>query len=124
MNKVRVRQLADMLLRGDLATRGKNPIGYNQGTFGSGASRFRDMTGHHCGTNACIAGWAKAVWAPRSRNAYESARRVLGLTGEQASELFSGVVPLSTEPTAAQAALVLYNLAVTGKVNWRVAASE
>ena len=126
MNKTFVRRVATALLNAELATRKRGTkIGYNQAAFGVRGYCFPDQTGHDCGTTACIAGWAVALDGLNPLKVYnvaKRARKLLGLTDNQAAELFSGsVISKAHGPTSQDAALVLYNLAETGKVDWNVA---
>lgn len=80
-----------------------------------------------CGTVACIAGHATALFQPdiwvESVGVWEIAERLLGLTEDEASDLF---LPtdfrdnLSTI-TPEEAAATLDHLAATGEVDWTVA---
>lgn len=121
MNKTKIRRVALALLTGELTKR-KRPIGYNQRTY-HGDDR-PDMSGHSCGTVCCIAGWTTALYAPRIRSCCgPKARKILGLTATQARNLFAGA-PFGCfnlrEPTNKDAAMVLFHLAETGKVNWEI----
>lgn len=107
-------------------------LGFNMGTVYNGRGVFEDLSGHSCGTVACIAGWTLAAveGAPDrygTQKAMEVAAQWLGLhldsddnTGE-AAELF---LPEGFEEdihTPAQAVRCLRNLAITGKVDWEAA---
>ena len=78
---------------------------------------------NHCGTACCIAGYVSLVYVDPLTKSWvmaEVAQTYLGLTGEQASELFeveSDDVDL-TDITRTQAVATLRNLAETGEVNW------
>ena len=88
----------------------------------------RDMTGHNCSTLACIAGWTVVVidddWKPSTSAINEIdkiATELLGLSIEQANELFYALVRPMTELsdiTPALAVAVLRHLAETGEVDW------
>ncbi|HEY8006592.1 MAG TPA: hypothetical protein VIE66_07320 [Methylocella sp.] len=82
-----------------------------------------DMT-NWCGTACCIAGWTNFLItddenARKDEHDLFSAERKLGLTRNEALELFSPAltVPYS-EVTPQQAAEVLLRLADTGAVDW------
>lgn len=126
MNKTNIRRVAVALLTGELATRKRGEqIGYNQSNYRGGSQP--DNSGHSCNTTACIAGTAAAMFKPalfRSGNGgkmYDFGRKLFGLSYDQASNLFTGVPSHISTPDARAAALVLFNLAETGKVNWEVA---
>lgn len=126
MNKTNVRRLAMALLTGELTKR-KKPVGYNQRTYlSSDSAEFPDNSGHYCGTVACIAGTAAILHGYRPRNGNNGitfstrASEFLGIRGLAARELFN-YRPLESEPSAKQAALVLFHLAETGIVDWTVA---
>lgn len=51
--KERLLELANIIERAELV---KRDIGFNMSTF-ERARSYEDMTGHKCGTTACIAGW-------------------------------------------------------------------
>jgi hypothetical protein len=77
-----------------------------------------------CGTACCIAGWTN-VLIPDEENAREdehdffAAERKLGLTRNQALELFSPALTIPySDVTPRQAADVLLRLADTGSVDW------
>lgn len=84
-------------------------------------------------SNACIAGWANRLWPPpTSRWGFpllEDAQVALGLTYEQAHDLFMGQSTFlmfllgrdAFEATPKQAARVVRHLARTGRVNWNAA---
>jgi hypothetical protein len=75
---------------------------------------------HHCGTPACIAGWAEFE-AKRTTGANVDADEYLGLSIDQAEDLFfmwDSEISL-TETTPSQAATTLRHLAETGEVIWR-----
>ena len=82
---------------------------------------------NYCGTAACIAGLACAVYDRRTWEAneggdiHDSAGDLLGLTRIQAGQLFAPWVfggPGPDEITSDMAASVLANLAITRKVEW------
>ena len=85
----------------------------------------QDISGHNCGTTACIAGWAAAVSigaseAENLNTVSVSVRRVardyLGLSDDEALWLFEGFSTGEEKPS--QAVSVLRHLAETGKVDW------
>lgn len=82
-----------------------------------------------CGTAACIGGWAVGVLKPRTRaSSWEIpsiARRILGLSLDQADKLFQPV-PCDDRHllTPAQAVRVLDILLETGEVDWERAIRE
>jgi hypothetical protein len=125
MNKTNIRRVATALLTGKLAE--KKGVGYNQIPLFDTSGMRHDNSGHGCGTVACIAGHAAFLAggkrAAKRGDAWDTAKKYLGLKDENmALELFN-TNPLgpSDQPTAKQAALVLFHLAETGKVDWSVA---
>lgn len=150
MNTERILELADMLdahAEAVAKLESLSPdMGFNMTTWGD--KRRDDVSGHTCGTAACIAGWAAAAFGYTGRakkfnpkraeglgdygcyndGVIEVMGRVLGLTEDQARRLF---VPddvwdygwlLSyyefVSITPSEAAVCLRNLAATGKVDW------
>ena len=77
---------------------------------------------HDCGTPACIAGYASLMEdADRRTHHMDAAREFLGLSGVQASLLFSAIpyeYPGFAPPTVDEALAVLDHLIETGKVRW------
>lgn len=127
MNKTNVRRLAMALLTSELANKPK-PVGYNQRTYFGVSSEWPDQGGHDCGTVACIAGHAALLngYRPRGKTrsnnkVQEHADEFLGISLRTARQLYNFNPLGSADPTAKQAALVLFNLAETGKVDWEVA---
>lgn len=129
MNKTAIRATAVAILAGTLATRKKNPIGFNLGPFFSapglnGQNYYPDQTGHNCNSVACVAGWAHFIHGGKSTNSSficQNATKILGLTDKEADELFAPEnIDDRRAVTQQQAALVLFNLAETGKVDWKV----
>ncbi|MGV8950113.1 MAG: hypothetical protein ACOH2M_03345 [Cypionkella sp.] len=103
-------------------------LGFNMGGWVSIAtSAAPDMSGHNCGTVACVAGWACAVIL-NDLEATESMDMadigaLMGLDGDQSFDLFIG--QRREEPdlklvSQDQAVRTLRNLAVTGEVDWTV----
>lgn len=122
MNKTKIRRVALALLTGELAMRKRGKkIGYNQNCWSSDTQP--DHSGHKCGTTACIGGTAIAIFEPSFRGLEwgSKAQEILGLTNGEREALFTSFVPIKN-PTAKQAAMVLFHFAETGKVDWRVAA--
>ena len=82
-----------------------------------------DMT-NWCGTACCIAGWTNFLItddenARKDEHDLFSAERKLGLTRNEALELFSPALTIPySEVTPQQAAEVLLRLADTGAVDW------
>ncbi len=129
MNKTAIRRVAAAILAGTLATRKRGEkIGFNMGPFYKAAQWnsgdfLTDQTGHNCGTIACIAGWTHFMHGGKSRQSAAiatHAREVLGLTQKAADHLFCPFGVDNKTVTAQQAALVLYHLAATGKVDWDI----
>src|SRR5262245_29537161 len=125
INVKNVTKVANAIESCSLAKREKNPIGFNMDTFGSTDTHFKDHTGHHCGTNACIAGWTVALLTPKNYNSYGApyvAQDLLGLNDAQANRLFYalGYGRRLNNIKPALAVAVLRNLAKTGEVNWNI----
>lgn len=120
--KKNIRRIAVALMTGELATRRKGTkIGYNQNFVIEDQST--DRGGHACNTNACIAGHASYLLGGPKKNGtamWDFAVGAFGLNAEEAMGLFGGR-PANYIPTAADAALVLFNLAETGKIDWSIA---
>lgn len=126
MNVENLRILATKLREPEVASH------FNMGEWilpGSGANEKTPLSAlaTHCGTVACIAGWAAIIAQPETAWLEVWERKVakdfLDLTDEQAAELFvprsslvryDGVTPL-------MAAAVVDYLADTGEVDWSVA---
>lgn len=127
MNKTKIRETALAILNGTLAKRKRNPIGFNLARYFSrkpGYQDWTDHTGHNCDTVACIAGWVHFLNGGKNHQAGEialHARKVLGLSINVADELFAPQLVCRDNVTTAEAALVLFKLAETGKVDWKVA---
>lgn len=119
MNKKRILALANAVENATLAKRRRNSIGFNMATF-EPRSYLEDRTGHNCRTACCLAGWAKLIWAPRSRrHAIREAGELLNVSEPQSNDLFAPhfYKPLNLiKPD--EAVRTLRYLAKTGKVDW------
>jgi hypothetical protein len=75
-----------------------------------------------CGTVGCIAGWANTLYGNGAPGQWqERGRELLGLTYDQADELFfARDIKRKSLLSPHRAAKVLRRLAKTGQVNWRV----
>jgi len=84
-----------------------------------GPSRYNMPIGkavNICGTAACIAGWAQALFDPDTPQDEDIAARLLGLNSTQASALF---IPDSRGVlTRAQAVATLDHYLATGEIDW------
>jgi len=130
MNRDRIRELADVIERGEPPIPGMR---FDMRHFFAPSIENIETNGATCGTVACIAGWAVAKWGSRDdllrmngAGVSEAAARLLGLSRETAYSLFTpfGEDGGAHNPFAAggiNAARVLRNLAETGRVDWRVA---
>ena len=105
-------------------------LGFNMSHwFDKATPDVPDLSGHECGTIACIAGWASRVSGDQSENpdhTYEVAADFLGLGALTANNLFmptNGFVSLHqwNSITPAHAVAVLRHLAETGEVDWYIA---
>lgn len=116
MNRERIRELADVIEKLP-HTEIDDASGFNMGNYV-----------HVCGTPCCIAGWTVAVakgWETITWRVayYDVAANHLGLTGQQAEDLFRPFSHVRLQDvTPAHAAAVLRNLADTGVVDWSVGA--
>lgn len=140
VNKANVLRVADAIENSKLV---KRDIGFNMAYVAERSGVYaKDKTGHHCGTVACIAGYAFAIKHPRTSAAkiraieertggdadddpiVEEARDFLGITPDESEALF---FPDAYDPDlilhnlpAEQAVAVLRHLAETGEVDWSV----
>jgi hypothetical protein len=76
---------------------------------------------HDCGTCACIGGWADALFLPENIKADTSPQHtgaMLGLSEEEANELFMPDDVVWEKVTQADAVTVLTKLIETGEVDW------
>ena len=116
MNKERVLALADAIEQHTL------PIGFNMRDFF--AEHIPDMSGHGCGTTACIAGWAAMLSGRKddctSGYAAESvATEWLEISERTAAHLFYGEGQAHRERASARDAVrTLRRFAETGRVDW------
>jgi hypothetical protein len=132
MNKEVINAVADAIARGELVEHG---IGFNMATWNSGLdiSTYVDQTGGGCGTVACIAGWTSQMFDGNgnrleldgpllrtSSDIIDTARDAMGLTWEQADDLFVPWASRSvlSQVTNCEAVGVLRKLAETGEVDW------
>lgn len=130
MNKERILALADLIET--LTYRNEDnwaPDSFNMGRYSYTYDPNTDEeSGHVCDTPACIAGWAYAMKNNFDENLnwikFESgmSAEYLGLTSEQASELFYGrgfsAAKRDIEVSPEEAAKTLRHLAETGEVDW------
>ena len=132
MNKQNILRLAEVLERNELARLG---IGFNMDRYYKTGSALEDKSGHNCGTTACIAGWAVALFnedgTPRTEPFVEDpykhgipianlGRVALGLSYSIADALFTPELPdhIWSSITPQVAAKTLRSLAETGEVRW------
>ena len=74
-----------------------------------------------CGTSACIGGWAGRLFGLSHDESFSTpVAELLGLSGEQARELFFDA-PIEWPITEKHAVAVLDHLLATGTVDWSVA---
>jgi hypothetical protein len=133
MNRDVINAVADAIARSELAT--ERSIGFNMATFWAEDGNFDDMTGHSCGTVACIAGWTtqmfdengvrlvrpEAKWSWRNGSAFQVAASAMGIGCVAANELFTPSRVALDDVTQCQAVAVLRNLAENGVVDWSMA---
>ena len=144
INTQRILKLADLMDKiADL-----RPASFNQTNYGmdlverlttarpSHELPALDWSETECGANACIAGWAVVLsGTQRKLRQYQDVRRdqpsipeyariLLGLTDDQAHELFTAIPYANYTPTAGDAARVLRHLASTGEADWQAARQD
>lgn len=110
MNKDNVLTVADGIDNSAVPDLGFN---MNWWEIESDDNSARDMSGHNCGTIACIGGWTERLFPG------VEASETLGLTGSQARALFYPDGHFDATPDKAVA--VLRHLAETGEVDWSIA---
>lgn len=96
---------------------------HGEGSFSMGAFFFKSPDHHSCGSPACIAGHAIAMFgAPSDFNQHNirgDAQKLLGLDVTTASDLFYGVDDIDLDAiTPKEAAEAIYKLVETGTVDW------
>lgn len=136
MNVENILKVADAIEKHEIAWLGFNMRSwYADRDDGFTGFEYDDLSGHKCGTVACIAGWATAVEVgelvliKELENSRLEGRKLtsiplvsepedfLGLDNHQAGQLFHGA---RVDTTAAHAVRALRHLAATGKVDWTV----
>lgn len=131
MNRENILAVADAIEKHSIPD-----LGFNMAAFYDTADEIGpDMSGHRCGTTACIAGWAVAVrdgGLPPLGSVNEaiidyvaSAVSFLGLGPDKYGDIPRDLM-LITDPaiTPSQAVSVLRHLAETGEVDWNRALAE
>lgn len=112
MNVENILKVADAIENHEIAD-----LGFNMAVIKAPSrNEVPDMSGHDCGTVACIAGWTHTLFPAHSGDAGFS----LGLADDVAESLFLPSGWLSNTITPQKAAKVLRNLTETGVVNWDV----
>lgn len=92
-------------------------LGFNMGVV-CGKARYDlpDLSGHNCGTVACVAGWTNKVFnTPASAAA---AGDILGLSDDVSELLFLPEGWTENDIKPDQAVRTLRHLAETGEVDW------
>ena len=128
MNKERILKLADVVEQQESQNLYEATFnGFDMRAF---ITSSKNEKGYYCTAPACIAGWAIYTFAPERFGGtigHRTGREVLGLTNQQALDLFSPTSPRSNylaKPGAhdyikpKQAAAVLRHFALTGKIEW------
>lgn len=132
--------VGNILLVADAIEQARVPgLGFNMANWKATATQWRpDLTGHSCGTVACIAGWTCEVlgtpmitdMSQRNYDRYHEAGDILGLSVADQLELFLPDHPGCSYDSCdddhqpilpEQAVRCLRNLAITGKVDWEAA---
>lgn len=95
-------------------------LGFNMGVVhGNANPGLRDLSGHNCGTVACIAGWTHQVFKTGGHT-ISPAGYVLGLNEQESEALFLPEGWADDEIGPQQAVRTLRHLAATGEVDWTV----
>ncbi len=98
-------------------------LGFNMFQWYGDDTFHRDISGHGCGTVACIGGWAGQVLLGNSNCTSQDLLDPLGIDKKQASALFFDW-DTTIDVTPAQAVRTLRHLAATGAVNWNPPETE
>jgi hypothetical protein len=112
MNRKHLLHLANAI-EADNTTINGEPLAFNMSVYFNSHS-------FECGTAACIAGWARAIWGIRAAGTtFRAAADVLKLTDEEADNLFLAYgMPHLSEITAEHAVRTLRHAAETGVIDW------
>jgi len=137
MKTERIKKLADILDAEQEAVDAAHSdsvrrFGFNMANYA--ARNDTDVEGHHCGTVACVAGWAVASFGVSGRAKkvdprrlftpgrlsfiHKTAEELLGLSKLQSGDLFLGTNIPYNHITPGDAAVTLRKLAETGEVDW------
>ena len=123
MNKENILRVANAIEKGELVKRG---IGFNMALWCKHRvgwfSDIPDMTGHDCGTVACIGATAGIIFGLEDDE--PRLLKKLGLRSDQRDKLFLPAIDEVgpwCDITTARAVAVLRHLAETGEVDWSVA---
>ena len=103
-------------------------LGFNMAAWHAGNGVFSDLSGHKCGSVACIAGWAWAVSSGGTKripywpdNGYTAhGRDFFDISVQQARDLFTPDITDLDEITVDQAIETLEHLRDTGEVVWYI----
>lgn len=127
MNVERVRELATAIRTASLVER---DVGFNMSVFNETIERAdcADMTGHNCGTVACVAGWAALMWAEEELTEDDDYINFLSNTLDVSFEMAENIATPDVSDgtldysviTTDQAADMLERLADTGEVKWNL----
>lgn len=98
-------------------------LDHEHGSFSMGLFFFELPDYHSCGTPACIAGHAIAMFGDQKdfnqHNIKRDAQDILGLEASTATDLFYGTDDIDLyEITPMEAAEAIYKLVETGEVDW------
>lgn len=123
MNKERLLILAEAIEKNE-RPKAFPDFGFNMGTYGD--DNTDDWHGERCGTVACIAGWAVALFAEKKPAqdrcdlwVYEEAKTLLDLGNVTAHLLFApDDIQDMGDVTPKDAATVIRKLVETGYVDW------
>ena len=118
MNEENILKVADAIERHSIPD-----LGFNMELLrGAADERYPDLSGHNCGTVACIAGWALAVAG--KDGGFEAAAEFFGFKDQEEEESYDFPLFFPGSPhygtTSSQAVAVLRHLAETGEVDWSI----
>lgn len=124
VNAQNILKVADAIEQHTIADLGFNMVMWRQ----FARDDAPDMSGHNCGTTACVAGWACAVLlndleAVDALGMTEMGRDFFGLDHDQSFELFIAQGRAESDMADVpqdQAIRTLRHLAATGEVDWTV----
>lgn len=125
INVENILRVADAIEHHSIPDLGFNMFDYTMDAGDLAHFGVSDMSGHNCGTTACIAGWALAVRdegkLPDVEDYHAEAANFLELPLRTSEALF---LHWNDGTTPAEAVAVLRHLAATGEVDWSISSPE